>query len=374
MFKAILTKIVSIVVGVIGLSLPIHIQNPQNSETISTSTPEITKNIISTTTPEIKKDIQSTPTKTVVKPIVQKTEIKKDTPKQETPTQTPTPQTDFEALNTLVRKAVVNIFCTTKTSGSLYPVTGTGVVVSDTGVILTNAHLGQYFLLKDFNGQKDYVQCIIRTGNPAYPTYNAELVYISPTWISENKNVLNEQNPQGTGEHDYAFLRITGKIDGSKMDSIPFISLNIKENNKPGLVTLLASYPAGFLGGQSILQGLYQSSSITSISDVYTFGSTTIDLISVKGTVVSQKGSSGGAVTNEKGELIGLITTESDATKTSDRDLRAITTAYINRDLKNDYDQNLIDILTFPEQYAENFNKNIAPQLTEILTNAILKK
>lgn len=367
MFKAIFTKIIAIVTTIVGFSLPIHIEN-------TTVNPPIgTKVEIATTTQIVKEE--TTPKQQVAQQKKnQEQPVKKETPTVEAQTQETKPQADFVKLNEIVRKAVVNIFCTTKTSGSLYPVTGSGVVISDTGIILTNAHLAQYFLLKDFNGQKDFVQCIIRTGNPAYPTYNAELVYISPTWVEENKTVLIEQNPQGTGEHDYAFLKITGRIDGSNIEKLPYIPLNIKENNKKDLTTLLASYPAGFLGGQSILRDLYQSSSITSISDIYTFGSSTIDLISVGGTVVSQKGSSGGAVVNENGEMIGLISTESEATKTSDRDLRAITVAYINRDLKDDYGQNLIDILTFPDQYAENFNKNIAPKLTELLTNVILKK
>ena len=122
------------------------------------------------------------------------------------------------------------------------------------------------------------------------------------------------------------------------------------------------------------MQNLYQTSAITTVKDVFTFGSTTIDLISVPGTVVSQRGSSGGAVINGKGELMAVISTESEADTTGKTDLRAITTAYINRDLENESGSGLADLLSFPDAYAQNFNSTIAPKLTEILTNAILKK
>lgn len=291
-----------------------------------------------------------------------------------TPIQT-TPQVPFETLNILVRKSLVNILCSTEAGGPLSPISGSGVIISATGVILTNAHIGQFFLLKDFDGQKNSVECAIRTGNPASLAYTAELIYISPTWISENKTILIDPVAKGTGEHDFAFLLITGKIDGTSLPTAqPFLPISLSEGNPINSYALLASYPAGFLGGQSILQNLYQTSAITTVKDVFTFGSTTIDLISVPGTVVSQKGSSGGAVVNGAGQLIGIISTESEANTTGQTDLRAITLAYINRDLKNESGSSLYDILAFPADYATNFNQNIAPKLTEILTNAILKK
>ena len=285
------------------------------------------------------------------------------------------PPIDLATLNTQTRLALVNILCETAAGGPLSPISGSGVIVSSDGVILTVAHVAEFFLLRDFNGQKDSVQCVIRTGSPAYATYNAELIYISPIWVSQNKSILLEAVPQGTGEHDYAFLRITGKIDGTAMPvSLPFLSISLSEGNPTGQFALLASYAAGFLGGQSIVQSLFQSSAETTVQKIFTFASTTSDVLSLPGTIISQGGSSGGAVVNSEGQLEGIISTDTNASQTSARDLNAITTSYINRDLEVESGQTIADLLTFPAAYAEDFNQNIAPKLTEILTNAILQK
>lgn len=377
MFKAIATQIMIIVSLIFGMpqNIPSEKIPAKPDEVVVQKNDTLTKSETATTTILKTPSAKTTKTQPAVKkiqnlPITQETKIEIPIVKTEQP-----PKISFENINVNTRKAVVNILCSTKTAGALSPITGTGIMIGGNGVILTNAHIAEYFLLKDFNNQKDFIECVIRTGNPAYPKYHAELIYISPAWITDNKSILTEQNPKGTGEHDYAFLHVTEKVDGtSESGIIPFVSLSLTENNTIGLYTLLASYPAGFLGGQSILRDLYQSSSIVNIADVFTFGSSTIDLISIGGSVVSQKGSSGGAVVNDEGELIGVISTESEAVKTSDRDLRAITLAYINRDLMNESGSSIIDLLSHPTEYAKNFNENIAPKLTEILTNAILKK
>lgn len=283
--------------------------------------------------------------------------------------------TSFDEVNEKAREAIVNILCTTDSSGPLSPITGSGVIISSDGVILTNAHIAQYFLLKDFNNQKDFVKCVIRTGNPAYPTYTAELVYISDQWIAVHKNDITLPNPQGTGEYDYAFLRITGKIDGAALpQNFPFVPINITEFTDVGTEAVVVSYPAGFLGGQTIVQSLYQSSAVIRISDRYTFGENTVDLISLGGSVVAQKGSSGGAVVDAQSTLLGIISTSSDGDTTQSRNLRAITSAYINRDLVTHVGISISSLIKGSASYAISFNRDIAPTLTQALTDVILKK
>lgn len=291
----------------------------------------------------------------------------------------PTPVTlietppDFEKINTFARPAIVNILCSTK-GGALSPISGTGIVVGSDGLILTNAHIGQYFLLKDFR-EPNFLECIARTGSPAYPKYHLELVYISPTWVGNNKGLLKEQNPQGTGENDFAFLRITDAINGSALPSpIPYIPMDVRENINTNENVLLVSYPAGFLGGLSILQDLSITSAITQVHDVFTFKDGTVDLISVPGTVVSQKGSSGGAVVDKNSSLIGVISTSSNGDTTSSRDLRAITLAYINRDLQTELGMNLAQFANLDHaNFAQVFARTNAPTLTKIISDELNK-
>lgn len=284
----------------------------------------------------------------------------------------PKPAPNFEVINTETRNAIVNILCSTK-GGELNPISGTGIVVGSGGLVLTNAHIAQYFLLKDFR-QKDFIECVVRTGSPAYPKYKVELVYISPAWVDKNKAQLKEENPTGTGENDFAFLRITENIDGSALPLLPFLTMNIREFFDIGEPTLLASYPAGFLGGISVLQNLSITSAIAKISEYFTFKESTIDLISVPGTVVSQKGSSGGAVVDADGTLVGVISTSSNSDTTSGRDLRAITLAYINRSLQTELGMNLVQFTSLDMSvFAKNFQETKVPALTKLIEDELNK-
>lgn len=278
-------------------------------------------------------------------------------PEAEQPETPALPAISLTKLNEEVRKTIVNIICENQAGGSFNPITGSGVIVSPKGVILTNAHIGQYFLLKG-TPETGYLNCVIRNGDIARPAYDAKLIYIPSVWIEENTENIIQQKPKGTGENDYAFLLITKSIvlDKELPSSFDFTEPNFDFNILPiNFSIFLASYPAGFIGGIEIQKNLGLVSTFANIIDLYTFattGPTTLDLISLGGNIASQSGSSGGAVVDTRnGKLLGIITTSSEATTTSGRILNAITLPYIKRSFEKYTGESLPYFLDTPEDY-----------------------
>jgi len=275
------------------------------------------------------------------------------------------PPVPFEEINVLARESLVNILCTTNTA-SVSPISASGVLVHYSGIILTNAHVGQYLLLEQ--DPRIAISCEIRTESPAKSAYKAELVYLPPQWVNEHAHQISELRPLGTGEHDWAILRITNTIDGNPLPTaFPFLSPETREaagfTEDP---VLLASYPAGFIDGNTVQYNLYAASTITTIKKLYTFLDGSVDLLSLGGVIVAQGGSSGGAVINAWNHLIGVIVTSSDAETTSGRDLRAITLAHIDRSIKGQIGIGLIEFLSSDlRSKAADFRENIAPALIE---------
>lgn len=283
------------------------------------------------------------------------------------------PAIDSEVLNNQTRTALVNILCISKGGGSIHSISGSGVFVDNRGVVLTNAHIGQYFLLKDYPTQGN-VDCTIRTGSPAQNQYRATLIYLPPSWITANGSQILSESAMGTGEDDYAFLLVTSSTGPTPLPtSFPYLPMTIAEPDV-GTGMFLAAYPAGFLGGIDIEKNLYASSAYAVVTKLFTFGENlNIDLVSIGGTVVSQGGSSGGAMVRQSdGELSGLIANATVGETTADRDLRAITLAHINRSLTN-HDQGGITTLLSQDliKATNTFASSIAPGELEVLKKII---
>ena len=281
----------------------------------------------------------------------------------------------FDTINLAARAALVNILCMPK-GGSLRPVSGSGVIIDPRGVILTNAHVAQYVLLSE--DPRVDLACYVRSGAPARARWSATVLYIPPVWVREHALELTDPRPTGTGEHDYALLLITHSLDSTPLPAIsvggfPFIPPDTRE----GIAfvddaVLAASYPAEFIGGIAAQYGLFPASSVTTIKDLLTFRAGTIDLISIGGIIEAQSGSSGGAVVNAWQKLVGVITTTSDGETTAERDLRAVTLSYIDRDLKAQRGAGLAELLTGDiAAKATDFTNSIAPGLIHQLVTPL---
>lgn len=268
-------------------------------------------------------------------------------------------------LNTFARSALVNVFCTTRVPGGVALNSGSGVVITPSGVVLTNAHVAQQLLLQNYPSP-GATNCILRSKNPAEPAYSVELLFISPSWVRDNAHSIDDETPLGNGEHDYALLRITGALTEEFVteDPLPYLPIALHAPDR-GTEVLIAGYPAGFLGSVALQNNLFASSARTKIAEIYTYGAQTIDFISLGGSVVAQLGSSGGPVVREDGALVGLIVTTTAAAETGKRDLHAITTEYIIRDFENEFGVSLAAFLGSDlDQQALNFRLNTAPLLS----------
>jgi S1-C subfamily serine protease len=368
------------------------IQGEPNQELVLQPTPEDTKAILDETPSEetvekeeLPRAEQSTTTpQTEAEPIPQPdpAPVSIETPGVEITSETPTPEPEnttplssLQILNTTAREATVNILCTSL-NPQVSSVTGSGVFIDAQGIILTNAHIGQNFLLKDYP-QPNTVTCVIRNGSPALARYRAELLYISPSWISENRTAIRTTVPLGTGENDFAFLRVTETLTGVALpETFPTIPLSFDGDGSSLSATnevLIAGYPAGFLGGSLILKNLNLVSTLTTITQVFTFNINTIDLFSTAGSILAQQGSSGGAVVSKEGSLVGIVVTATQEINTSERDLRAITIPYIDRALREEGVAGIADLREDPVTKASAFNQTIAPTLTNILISELQK-
>ncbi len=271
-----------------------------------------------------------------------------------------------------LRRALVNIICTAPPKSGLHSISGSGVVVSPTGMIVTNAHIAQYFLLTNRG-----VTCEVRTGSPAVSTYRASLVYIPHKWIEQNAALLTQETPVGTGERDFALLAITGYTQAASAPVIaatpfPYVSLAPTAPSARQPVAIV-TYGAQFLTADQVKTALYPTIVFSAVQSVLTFTTTTPDVLAFGGSVAAQEGSSGGGVVDTRGALVGVVTTSSVMGAVADRYLGAITSEYIRAAYLSEAGESLKTLLARSTAVAiANFTPQIEP-LRAILEKAIAK-
>ncbi|MEY4440561.1 MAG: Trypsin-like peptidase domain [Candidatus Parcubacteria bacterium] len=324
---------------------------PEENKQEQESKPEVVKNVEQKIT-EIQKEF----TQTIAQPII-------ETAKDVTPTNLvfEDTQKSFD-----VRDVVVNIICIEKTSSFTRLSTGSGVIISSSGLILTNAHVTYPFLKSSQFGTNTY-SCSVRRENIPNFGYNAELVYYPADWLNENKDIIKDPSPVGTGENDYSLLQIISGIGPTKVGNFSFASTAITSTNlKKGLDVTAAGYPSSNSGVFEIDTKPGLKIAQTQIVDFFTFNTHSFDVLQTGVNNVAHRGSSGGGIFNEN-NLYGIVVTTN--TGSGGSYINALTLPYIKKDFESDTGLSFDSFITYPISSLEStFNSKFKDKVSKIIS------
>jgi hypothetical protein len=281
------------------------------------------------------------------------------------------PQTIIQAPESVefnIKSAVVHIICLEKTRSYTRMSSGSGVIVARSGIILTNAHVAYPFLFSEQFNSNTY-SCSIRSENIPNTGYKAELVYFPIDWLLENKEIIKDPSPIGTGENDYAFLRITTPIGPTpRILSFSHAQTSITDSDlQKNLPITVAGYPNSNSGVFEIDTSPGLQIALSSIIDFFTFGSRTYDILQTDTNSVASRGSSGGGIFIDS-NLYGVIVT----TNTNSRGsyINALTVPYIKRDLEKDTGISFDDFINSPHEILRlRFNTTYKDRLKTIISS-----
>lgn len=235
----------------------------------------------------------------------------------------------------VANNAVINIMCLKREGNGLSVITGSGVIISPNGTIITNGHVAQNLLDQD----DENIDCEVKNPNHSSMNYRAVISYIPSIW--KGAGMFNLK--YGTGENDYAFLSIVGPgPDGKMPDSFPYVEVSTNSNVlSVGNDIFMLGYPGKHTGVYSTDTNLPLVTGTSYITDIFTFDKSSKDIFSSGVSPVAMQGSSGGAVIDE-GKLIGIISTTNEH-ESGGNILNAISLNYIKRDLE----ENGLSLSTF---------------------------
>lgn len=280
-----------------------------------------------------------------------------------------TPELYIQATTSPVADATVNLFCRLKSGNKIYTTTGSGVVISERGVILTNAHVAQYYLFTSGKG-RIRGSCDVRTGSPAKTAYTAELLYLPSSWITANADALKKQERRGSGEGDFALLYITGAAKGGALpDKFPYVQPSFLAPVQGDIVTI-AGYPTYGQKIKDIQKVLKLVTTTSSVINVRAFSpSDTIpELMTIASSSAASAGVSGGPVVRTDNTLAGIVVTKSDT------QLRAITPFHMNTSITAETGTTLTGMLLGDLSARAAANRTlIAPKQVLLLRDALLR-
>ncbi len=266
-----------------------------------------------------------------------------------------------------IKEAVVNIYCTIKQGNTIKAITGSGVLIDPHGIILTNAHVGEYPLLQDA-GLVQNLNCIARSGSPVNQSRKVHVIYISKNWINQNYSNIVSPSFTETGEGDIALLTID--LSSGNNSSIKYISTNFRPSLSIGDSISIASYPANILSTNGISTPLIVVKENLQIGDLFDLssGGFSGQLIDSTDSLQAAPGSSGGAMIDAGGNLIGLISLTTSGNSPFAKHVRALSMDHVNSVILRDTGSSLSSFLaqnldTISRQFNMNDRTSLAGKL-----------
>ena len=228
--------------------------------------------------------------------------------------------------------ATVNLFCRLRAGRKTFVASGSGVFVSERGIILTNAHVAQFFLLE---GKKGRVkgECSVRTGSPARESYIASILYVPSIWLEQNVSEISSKLQKGSGKQDFALLYITKAKKGSLPDAFPSLPMNMNATAATNTPVTILGYPTGDLDAKAIRKELKALVATSTITEIESFnGSGLPDVVTVASSSAGSHGISSGPIMNARDQIEAVVAIKPRAE--DDRRIRGITILYIDRELR----------------------------------------
>lgn len=267
--------------------------------------------------------------------------------------------------DSLARNTTVNLACVRKDGSTLRITSGSGVVISPDGLILTDAHVAYFFLLGE-----DGVGCSIT--HPSFPIfgYPGQVVYISPDWVRKNRAVIGGTHTTASGEEDYAFVAFAPNSAPASLGALRYAPISLSE---PVAETGDRLTVAGYPGAAATPEGYGSSSRLkvdeVQVEDVDSFGGSSVDIVQTSRTDVAGSGSSGGGAFL-RGKLAGITVTI--YRLGSGYGINSLSLPWINRDLKRDAGVSISDLIDEdPDAAAASFWSAEGESLAEIVRAAL---